>query len=481
MTKYNLEQEFSLAREQLKAIDLNRLQNSKLRKDPRELEQAYVYPGPLPYENRTSLEEIFSEENLSHIAGMPIKLYVHLPFCERRCTYCFYETDIGVSAAGIDDYLKALILELDAVLGNLNEGNLKESMVGSKGKPWTSLIYLGGGTPNYLSPRQTDFLLTSIGNRLERLPQSILSVENHPHLITEEHAEVYAQHKINRVSLGMQSFVDKVQERVGRFQSNERAIAGYQIIRNCPSVREINLDVIHGLPGQTLGNWLTTLEKLVELKPEEATIYHFKLHPNSPFFHQQDLELPPLEQVLLERLLSLNILKREGYVLTRPHHHKLGGKSQIGYVRVPGMEIGGTGIGFQIGIGCSAYSHIGQFTSHNLQRREEYMEAVSKGEGPFLRGKRLDDYERKILSIIGNLCSEGRISKTHYYMMFDEQERPKLRQIAADLTNLGLIETRGDLLKLTNPAGILWYEEIARQFYPEEMERIFLRETGREK
>lgn len=461
--------ELRLAEKQLAEINVDSLQHSDLRIIPEGLEQAYVYPGPMPYSNQAMLADIYSDENLSYAGGIPLKLYIHLPFCKTNCGYCFYEKTIGTSNAEVDAYLKVLNKEMNFVLKNLAP------------KPKTSLIYLGGGTPNYLSGQQLDSLLKNILERVDFDEKGVLCVESHPSLLSPEHISVYSKHGVNRVSMGVQSTDAKVQHSCRRNQSLEDIIKAFDMARKCPTIKDINLDLIYGLPDQSFEGWLDTLQEISKLRPEEITVYRNRFHPNAPWFKQRkELNLPSLEDTFLMRLMSLNVFARElpnllnvSYKLSRPHHHTLNLKTS--YKRAPGMEIGNSGFGFQIGLGCSAYSHIGRYTYHNLQHIEEYMTAIGSKEFPYLRGKRLSAYERAIMHILGTLCSEGKMSKGTFKRTFYDLDPgiPKaLRGKLLFLKKMGVVHENGDLLELTK-AGTLYYEEIARLFYPPEMQKIY--------
>lgn len=105
MNSSDLAELIELAESQLLQMPLGKIEASPLAKDPRMLEFSFAYPGPLPYPNETTLEEVYSSENLALIKDQALKLYVHLPFCAQRCKFCFYETSIGVGKEEIDRYL----------------------------------------------------------------------------------------------------------------------------------------------------------------------------------------------------------------------------------------------------------------------------------------------------------------------------------------------------------------------------------------
>jgi len=458
------------AEKELLTLPIAKIESSHLRKDPRMLELSLAYPGPLPYLNETSPEEIYSHENISLVRNQNLKMYIHLPFCAQRCNFCFYETSIGVSKKEIDNYLDSIIDEFDLILDKIGKS------------PKTKIIYLGGGTPNYLSPQQMDNLLSRILCRVEPTKDFILNIENHPQLVEKGMMEIYTKHKVNRVSMGVQSFHRSSLNSSGRDESPKTIEESYYLLSSFASIKEINLDLIYGLPKEEIHDWVNTLNKVRELEPKELTLYSLKIHPLSKFyasFNNREYQNQNLETQLVKRLLAHQILTQNEYLLSRPHHYLLRGISEIGYDRAPGADLNKDGIGFQIGLGCSAYSHLGVYTYHNQINRNNYLDLVKRNKLPFLRGKRLDIADRELIFMLGSICSKGRLHKEEYTQRIISQ-RQYFDAKLQELISLGVVEDEKDDYHL-NMAGNLYFDEIGLFLWPEPMRQIYLQECGRTK
>jgi oxygen-independent coproporphyrinogen-3 oxidase len=458
------------AERELSSLPITKIESSSLRKDPRMLELSLAYPGPLPYQNETSCMEIYSPENLSLITNQNLKLYIHLPFCAQRCKFCFYETSIGTGKKEIDDYLDSIIGEFDLILNKINKN------------PKTKIVYLGGGTPNYLSSQQMDYLLSRIISRIEPTTDFILNIENHPDFVKEEMMNIYAKYAVNRVSMGVQTFQDNILNIIGRTGQPQKIEESYRLLSECASIKEINLDLIYGLPKESLLDWIHTLDKVLELKPKELTLYSLKIHPRSHFyttFKNEKLSNQNTETQLVKRLIAHRILIQKGYNLSRPHHYLLKSKSEIGYDRAPGIDLSNDGIGFQIGLGCSAYSHLGIYSYHNQINFNKYLELVHNNHLPFLRGKRLSIADRELIFILGNLCSNGHLSKEEYQKRVISQHQEFDAKLQ-ELISLGVVEDKKEDYQLTM-AGNLYFDEIGLFLWPEPMRQIYLQECGRTK
>ncbi len=206
-------------------------------------------------------------------------LYVHVPFCLKKCDYCaFYsvpllDTDTHEhqrecreeSSERVSRYLQGIAAEIQLRKAEAPQG--------------VSSLFLGGGTPTVLAPKALDQLLQNIhagfafetnSTRVEK------TVEANPGTLKPEKLAVLRQYGINRISLGVQSFNDELLKGIGRIHTAEDIYHAVKFIRNA-QIDNLNLDLIFGLPGQTMADWQKTLQKAVELSPEHLSIYALTL------------------------------------------------------------------------------------------------------------------------------------------------------------------------------------------------------------
>ena len=205
---------------------------------------------------------------MAECSAEPIaSLYVHVPFCVRKCLYCafYYEPSSGEL---IDRYVGALIRELDRVAADL--------------KPRT--IFFGGGTPSLLNLRQWERIFRA----MERIPKSGVmewTVECNPATVSLEKAKLLRAGGVNRVSLGVQSFDDALLDRLGRVHSRQMVFESFDILRQA-GFDNVNLDLMFAIPGQTLEVWRETLAEAAAMGSEHLSTYEVIYEEDTPLYDQ---------------------------------------------------------------------------------------------------------------------------------------------------------------------------------------------------
>lgn len=194
-------------------------------------------------------------------------LYAHVPFCAHKCLYCAFYSEIP-GRGDMDRYVQALLGEMGSIAGRT--------------KPDT--IFFGGGTPSLLSVEQWKTLFA----RMERMGLSgaaEFTVECNPATIDREKADVFRSHGVNRISMGLQSFDDKILQRLGRVHSRDQAVASFKVLR-AAGFDNINVDLMFAIPGQTLAQWRATLLEAIDLGSEHLSSYEITYEEDTPLFEQ---------------------------------------------------------------------------------------------------------------------------------------------------------------------------------------------------
>lgn len=273
-------------------------------------------------------------------------LYVHVPFCHSKCHYCaFYSEVIDITTR----YARQKILLY------LNRLHQEISYWGDKlHSPLITTIFLGGGTPSLLLPEDVHSLLSHISSCLILSPNAEVTLEANPEsLKTVSLAKEYLTAGINRFSLGFQSTNNIRLHSIGRIHTSDEAVQAYLKLREANCIN-INIDLIWGLPQQTLFEWLTTLQEVITLNPDHISIYGLTLEPKTLFnkrYAQKNFLLPSDEQQTtmffkaIERLTQAGFTQYEISNFARPNYQC---KHNIGYWE---------GIDY-LGIGPSATSTI---------------------------------------------------------------------------------------------------------------------------
>ncbi|MGD1853620.1 MAG: radical SAM family heme chaperone HemW [Leptolyngbyaceae cyanobacterium] len=215
---------------------------------------------------------------------MPTSAYVHIPFCRRRCFYCDFPISVigdrkrGETSLTISTYVDCLCQEISAT-----------SPLG----PALTTVFFGGGTPSLLSVAQLEQILTTLDRQFGIAAEAEISMEMDPGTFDLSHIQGYRQLGVNRISLGVQAFDDALLERCGRFH---RLADVYRAVENMhrAQVPSWSLDLISGLPGQTVAQWQAGLERAIAAGPHHLSSYDLTIEPQTPFGKQYQPSESPL-------------------------------------------------------------------------------------------------------------------------------------------------------------------------------------------
>jgi len=377
----------------------------------------------------------------------PLALYVHVPFCNYACTFCFYAKRVGD-----DDPTKARYV--DAVLQEL-----------AWLRPGTRLrhLYLGGGTPTALPAAELDRLLGGILGRTTRTAEARFTVEGSPESLTPEHVTVLAAHGIGRVSVGVQT-VDAAE--LGRIHRRHDGDAALRVLATLVARGfVVNADLIYGLPGQTEESFAAALGAVVATGVDAVTTYGLRVNERTPVARV----LAPDERLDLERRLRWRLaVKRTadalGLVQTRWHTFVRpdGGQAP----RAGGAPIDDTGsTGDQLGVGPSARSRLGATVYRNHPDLDAWQARVERGVSPVAETFALAGEDRR-LRFLGPTLGDGRpLSRAAWLEAFGMPIEAEHGPVLARLRAAELVGDDGDALVLTE-TGKLVHDLVTLAFYP---------------
>jgi oxygen-independent coproporphyrinogen III oxidase len=215
--------------------------------------------------------------------GMTAKIrhiYVHIPFCARICPYCAFYKDL-LDRSQTSRFCEALLRELEQY-----QGAAVSSPPGQFGDPLyilTSTIYFGGGTPTALNIAQLELLLRGFHERLELSELVEWTIEANPGSVSARKAALLKKFGVNRISLGVQSWDEELLKLLGREHNAQQAKESFRILRDA-GFTNVNVDLMFGLPGQTVDQWRATLEKTIALEPEHVSTYCLTYEEDTEFF-----------------------------------------------------------------------------------------------------------------------------------------------------------------------------------------------------
>lgn len=202
----------------------------------------------------------------------PLSLYIHVPWCVRKCPYCDFNSHEAGSGLPEAEYVQALLKDMDQDL-HLAQGRPIET------------VFIGGGTPSLFSPQAYEALFTGLRQRLAFAPDVEITLEANPGTVEQEKFRAYRALGINRLSIGIQSFEPEKLKALGRIHDRDEAIRAADAARGA-GFTTFNLDLMHGLPNQSLTQALEDLKTAVSLKPTHLSWYQLTLEPNTVFYRQ---------------------------------------------------------------------------------------------------------------------------------------------------------------------------------------------------
>ena len=293
-------------------------------------------------------------------------IYVHIPFCARICPYCAFYKDL-LDRSQTSRFCEALLRELE-----LNESRRRTGDRRSLLRP--STIYFGGGTPTALNIAQLELLLRGFHERLELSQLVEWTIEANPGSVSARKAALLKKFGVNRISLGVQSWDDELLKLLGREHNAQQAEESFRILRGA-GFTNVNVDLMFGLPGQTVDQWRATLEKTIALEPEHVSTYCLTYEEDTEFFlrhargeFRQD---PDADAEFFE--ITMAMLEEAGY-----EHYEISNYARPGFESVHNRAYW-LGQDY-LGIGPSAVSTIGMERWQNVCDYRTYMNRVLSGE-----------------------------------------------------------------------------------------------------
>ena len=242
----------------------------------------------------------------------PISIYVHVPFCERRCAYCDFNTFAGLGRL-TDAYVAAVAAEM---AGSPERGRSADT------------VFFGGGTPTYLATAQLQKLMDAVSQHFPLRAGAEVTSEANPGSSDVERFEAMRKMGFNRVSIGVQSFDDGLLRRLGRIHSGREAHDAVLAARKA-GFANVNIDLMFGLPGQSLEDWKDTLEHAIALSPEHLSTYALTIEPGTPFYKAAAdgrLHFPDEERQNDMYEWAMDRLSRAGY-----EHYEISNFARPGY------------------------------------------------------------------------------------------------------------------------------------------------------
>ncbi len=332
----------------------------------------------------------------------PLGLYIHIPFCRKRCHFCYFRVYTDKNARQIKTYLDACIAELQRYVATPFVGGRRPVF-----------IYFGGGTPSYLSAKQLRELTDGMKSMMPWDDVEEVTFECEPGTLSERKLESIRAFGTTRLSLGVENFDDRVLQTNGRAHLSKEIMRAYEYARSL-DFPQINIDLIAGMLNETPENWRQCVERTLELSPDSVTIYQMEIPFNTTIYRnmrESGTLVAPIADWDTKREwvdIAFSRLEEAGYTVTSGYTAvKNPEKTRFVYrARLwTGADL--------LSLGVSSFGHLAGHHYQNHTHFEEYLDAIADGRFPFTRALTTTPDERMIRELILQM-KLGRVSRSYF-------------------------------------------------------------------
>ena len=371
-------------------------------------------------------------------------VYLHVPFCKSRCSYCDFATDVFKSEAVVERYVDALITEIS---------NFGFPDKDKHNNPDT--IYFGGGTPSLLEPNQLERILIALQKRFRFSDDIEFTLEMNPATVDLDKLRAFKDLGVNRASFGAQTFDDEALRLLARGHDKSDIFKTYNLLVKA-GFENISLDLIAGLPGQTMEGWNRNLDEAIAFESPHISLYLLEIHESTPLAEQLRSGRRPLPDedlaaemytVMLERLSDVGFIHYEISNFAKPGFES---RHNLKYWNCEPVHA----------YGVSAVGFDGQHRYTNNRDTKSYVDTIETGKSPVSEKEEVDLGSE--LAFLGLRLTEG-LDLNHYKERTGGDLRLTKEEEILDLTNKGLLVLENDELKLTEK-GLLFSNEVFEAF-----------------
>jgi oxygen-independent coproporphyrinogen-3 oxidase len=415
------------------------------------------YP-PFSLWNRDQVSEIRGALAAEPDRSTPMGLYLHIPFCRKRCKFCYFRVYTNQNANAITRYVEALAKEVE----------LLSHEYGVQGRE-LKFVYFGGGTPSYLSSKQLRFLRDELSRSVSWDHAEEVTFECEPGTLSLEKLQTLKDIGITRISLGVENFNDAILEENGRAHLSPEIDRAYGWIQEV-GFPQVNIDLIAGMIGETDDNWLKCIERARAMKPDNITVYQMEL-PFNTLISKEMRELhivsPIADWATKRRWVdeAINILAQDGYqassgneLIRNPATDHFVYRDNVWR----GCDL--------LASGVSSFGHFQGVHYQNLDQLEDYLTTVESGALPINRALRPTDHQRLIREMILQM-KEGHISAEPFRRKFGVNILNEFAAPLAAQQAKGYLNVNGDEITLTRK-GLLQADTLLPEYFEVEHREV---------
>lgn len=382
----------------------------------------------------------------------PLGLYMHIPFCRKRCKFCYFKVYTDKNSRDIQGYLDALAREIEiySEMPAIADRSLK-------------FVYFGGGTPSYISARHLQALVERVNAAIPWQGAKEVAFECEPGTLTRTKLEAIKTIGVTRLSLGVENFSDYI------LQENGRAHVSKEIYRVLPWIKELqfeqlNIDLISGMVGETWESWRTTVEKSIEVEPDSVTIYQMELPFNTVYSQrylggESGIEIADWELKRDWHDYAIDRLSEAGYEISSAYTMVKKARNKVEFVYRDSVWQGCD----MIGAGVASFGEMNGLHLQNTASWDEYISTLQNGKLPLNRSLRPTPEERLTREMILQL-KLGRLKTDYFRKKFDVDILEKFARQYKALRDEGWLDFSEREIVLTR-AGLLRVDALLPRFY----------------
>ncbi|MBW3542466.1 MAG: coproporphyrinogen III oxidase family protein [Planctomycetes bacterium] len=386
--------------------------------------------------------------------GVPLGLYIHIPFCRKRCRFCYFRVYTQQNAKTIENYVQALEAEF-ALLSR------EPGLAGRR----LRFAYFGGGTPSYLSSKQLRSLRDRLSEHLSWESSEEVTFECEPGTLSQEKVQTLKEIGVTRVSLGVENFNDAILEENGRAHLSPEIFQAYGWIQQA-GFPQVNIDLIAGMIGETDENWRTCYERAAELEPDNITIYQMELPYNtiiSREIQEQGIASPVADWQTKRRWVSeaFDYLLARGYRISSGNELVRSLDTDHFVYRDSvwrGCDLLATGV--------SSFGHFQGVHYQNFDQIEDYMHEVHEGRLPINRAMIPSEHQKLIREFVLQL-KEGRVVAAAFREKFGIDIREEFAEPLANQERAGYLMVEDGTVQLTRK-GLLQVDSLLPEYFEPE-------------
>lgn len=384
---------------------------------------------------------------------MQAGIYIHIPFCKSRCSYCDFATDVFKNEETVERYVNALAKEIEDFQPN------KSKIQNPKPKIEVDTIYFGGGTPSLLAPKQLEKILNPVYKKFSIDKKAEITMEMNPATVTLEALKNYKSLGVNRASFGAQTFDDTELKRLGRRHTAADVRETIELLRDA-DFQNVSFDLIAGLPRQTVQDWERNLDEALKLKPEHISLYLLEIHEGTPLAEQIRSRRQPLPDEDLASEMYLLMLEKtagKGY-----KQYEISNFSKPDFESRHNLKYWQFAPYYSFGV--SAHSFDGETSRWSNERDTfAYVKKIETGESPIVEKIELDETSRRAEYAFLRLRLNNGIDLQEFKNTFGVDLTEEFAEDFLRFSEAGLIELSENKLCLSKK-GMLYSNEVFSTF-----------------